>query len=201
MNQRPKIVIIHPNSLCCLAMRTILTDIAPFVDMFRDVEVLSYNSFDEFTTDNPANAIHFFISGDTLKDNTHFFNAISRRCIVLVEGEEDFNADGFRTIDIRRPERELLKAFLMMQNAAHHAHGMEHHATQEEKELLSQREKDVLALIVKGYINKEIADILNISTPTVIFHRRNISEKIGSRAIGRQTIYAVMNGIVDVKEL
>ena len=201
MNQRPKIVIIHPNSLCCLAMRTILTDIAPFVDMFRDVEVLSYNSFDEFTADNPANAIHFFISDDTLTHNAHFFNAISRRCIVLVEGGENFHIDGFRTIDIRRPERELLKAFLMMQNAAHHAHGMEHHATQEEKELLSQRGKDVLALIVKGYINKEIADKLNISTPTVIFHRRNISEKIGSRAIGRQTIYAVMNGIVDVKDL
>ena len=66
---------------------------------------------------------------------------------------------------------------------------------------LSQREKDVLALLVKGYINKEIADRLNISTPTVIFHRRNISEKIGSKSIGRLTIYAVMNGIVDVREL
>lgn len=201
MNNRHKIVIIHPNSLCCLAMRTILTDIAPFIDMFRDVEVLSYNSFEEFTSDNPANAIHFFISDTILNNNINFFNAISRRCIVLVEGDDTLKGEEFRCVDIRRPERELLKAFLMMQNAAHHAHGMEHHATLEEKELLSQREKDVLALIVKGYINKEIADMLNISTPTVIFHRRNISEKIGSRAIGRQTIYAVMNGIVDVKDL
>ena len=78
---------------------------------------------------------------------------------------------------------------------------MEPHVDKEDSELLSQREKDVLALIVKGYINKEIADILNISTPTVVFHRRNISEKIGSRSIGRQTIYAVMNGIVDYREL
>ena len=182
-------------------MRTILTDIAPFINIFRDVEVLSYNSFEEFTLDNPSNTIHFFISDSILKDNICFFNAISRRCIVLVEGDDTLKGEGFRCVDIRRPERELLKAFLVMQNAAHHAHGMEHHATLEEKELLSQREKDVLALIVKGYINKEIADMLNISTPTVIFHRRNISEKIGSRAIGRQTIYAVMNGIVDVKDL
>ena len=65
----------------------------------------------------------------------------------------------------------------------------------------SVEEKDVLSLIVKGYINKEIADRLNISTPTVIFHRRNISEKIGSKSVGRLTIYAVMNGIVDVREL
>lgn len=201
MNARPKIVIIHPNSLCCLAMRTILIDIAPFVDMFRDVEIISYNSYEEFVADNPANAIHYFISDATLNDNTPFFLSIARRCIVLTEKGDNAAIGEFRYIDIRQPERELLKAFLMMQNTAHHARGIEHHASQEDKELLSQREKDVLALLVKGYINKEIADMLNISTPTVIFHRRNISEKIGSRAIGRQTIYAVMNGIVDIKEL
>ena len=200
MNARPKIVIIHPNSLCCLAMRTILIDIAPFVDMFRDVEIVSYNTYEEFVADNPANAIHYFISEATLNDNAPFFRSIARRCIVLTEGMGAASEE-FRCIDIRQPERELLKAFLMMQNTAHHARGIEHHASQEDKELLSQREKDVLALLVKGYINKEIADMLNISTPTVIFHRRNISEKIGSRAIGRQTIYAVMNGIVDIKEL
>lgn len=200
MNARPKIVIIHPNSLCCLAMRTILIDIAPFVDMFRDVEINSYNTYEEFVADNPANAIHYFISEATLNDNAPFFRSIARRCIVLTEGM-GAASEVFRCIDIRQPERELLKAFLMMQNTAHHARGIEHHASQEDKELLSQREKDVLALLVKGYINKEIADMLNISTPTVIFHRRNISEKIGSRAIGRQTIYAVMNGIVDIKEL
>ena len=66
---------------------------------------------------------------------------------------------------------------------------------------LSERERDVLVLVAKGLANKEIADKLNISTPTVIFHRRNISEKIGSKTIGRQTIYAVMNGIVDFREL
>ena len=200
MNARPKIVIIHPNSLCCLAMRTILIDIAPFVDMFCDVEIISYNTYEEFVADNPANAIHYFISEATLNDNAPFFRSIARRCIVLTEGMGAAREE-FRCIDIRQPERELLKAFLMMQNTAHHARGIEHHASQEDKELLSQREKDVLALLVKGYINKEIADMLNISTPTVIFHRRNISEKIGSRAIGRQTIYAVMNGIVDIKEL
>ena len=88
-----------------------------------------------------------------------------------------------------------------MHNTAHTAHGVQPRVNNEDSELLSQREKDVLALIVKGYINKEIADMLNISTPTVIFHRRNISEKIGSKSIGRQTIYAVMNGIVDFREL
>ena len=104
-------------------------------------------------------------------------------------------------MDITRPERELLKAFLSLQGAAHAAHGIMPHPAPDYAELLSQREKDVLALTVKGYINKEIADTLNISTATVIFHRRNIAEKLGTRSIGRMTIYAVMNGIVDMHEL
>ena len=201
MNQRPKIAVIHPNSLCCLAMRTILTDIAPFVGMFREVDIVAYNSMEEFMDDAPEATIHFFIAADILAENTAYFATLQRRCIVLTEGGNETLPDGFRAVDIHRPERELLKAFLTMHSTAHTAHGMEPHVDKEDSELLSQREKDVLALIVKGYINKEIADILNISTPTVVFHRRNISEKIGSKSIGRQTIYAVMNGIVDFREL
>jgi DNA-binding CsgD family transcriptional regulator len=66
---------------------------------------------------------------------------------------------------------------------------------------LSTREREVLALVVKGYINKEIADMLNISLATVIFHRNNISEKLHTRSIGRLTIYAVLNNIVPLSEL
>jgi DNA-binding CsgD family transcriptional regulator len=102
---------------------------------------------------------------------------------------------------MRCSERELIKAFLTIHNTAHIAHNVNMPHPPKQEELLSQREKDVLSLIVKGYINKEIADRLNISTPTVIFHRRNISEKLGSKSVGRLTIYAVMNGIVDVSEL
>jgi DNA-binding CsgD family transcriptional regulator len=67
--------------------------------------------------------------------------------------------------------------------------------------LLSARERDVLALLVKGYINKEIADNLNISLPTVIFHRNNIYEKLQTRSIGRLTIYAVLNNIVTISDI
>ena len=199
MSMKPKIIVIHPNSLCCMAMRTILVDIAPFVGMFRDVEILSYNSLQQMLQDQPEMVIHYFVAAQVLMDNMPYFAPQMRRCIVLTEGDDSSLPEGTRTVDIRRPEHELLKAFLMMHSNAHTS--MSHPAPQEESELLSQREKDVLALIVKGYINKEIADMLNISTPTVIFHRRNLSEKIGSKSIGRQTIYAVMNGIVTPDEL
>lgn len=198
MSAKPKIIVIHPNSLCCMAMRTILVDIAPFVGMFRDVEILSYNSLEQMLQDQPQIVIHYFVAAQVLQANMPYFAPQLRRCIILTEGDDTALPEGARTVDIRRPEHELLKAFLMMHSNAHTS--MPHPAPQE-GELLSQREKDVLALIVKGYINKEIADMLNISTPTVIFHRRNLSEKIGSKSVGRQTIYAVMNGIVTPDEL
>lgn len=198
MSAKPKIIVIHPNSLCCMAMRTILVDIAPFVGMFRDVEILSYNSLEQMLQDQPQMVIHYFVAAQVLQANIPYFAPQLRRCIILTEGDDTALPEGARTVDIRRPEHELLKAFLMMHSNAHTS--MPHPAPQE-GELLSQREKDVLALIVKGYINKEIADMLNISTPTVIFHRRNLSEKIGSKSVGRQTIYAVMNGIVTPDEL
>ena len=199
MESKPKIVVIHPNSLCCLAMRTILSDIAPFMGMLSDVEVLSYNSMEEFVADGQQPVVHFFVDGDTVEDNMSYFEPYARRCIVLVDGEHT-SAEGFRSVDVRKPERELLKSIFAIHSGGHPVHP---HSKQEESqaELLSQREKEVLALMVKGYINKEIADKLNISTPTVIFHRKNIVEKVGSKSLGRLTIYAVMNGIVDFKEL
>ena len=199
MDLKPKIVIIHSNSLCCLAMRTILTDIAPFMGMFGEIEIATYNSMEEFMAEEFHHAILYFVEDRMALDNLNFFAPQSRRCIILTEGEQPQLAN-FRKVDVRQPERELLKCFLTIHNAAHSSH-MGASAPKKEPELLSEREKEVLALIVKGYINKEIADKLNISTPTVIFHRKNIVEKIGSKSIGRLTIYAVINGIVDVKEL
>ncbi len=200
MDMKPKIVIIHPNSLCCLAMRTILTDIAPFMGMLSDVDILTYNSMEEFLEHSYPAVVHYFVEAETAAANLSYFESYARRCILLMEGEH-IQLEGFRAIDVHKPERELLKSFLSLHSGAHSAHI--HHApkSKHQPELLSQREKEVLALIVKGYINKEIADQLNISTPTVIFHRKNIVEKIGSKSIGRLTIYAVMNGIVDFKEL
>ena len=42
--------------------------------------------------------------------------------------------------------------------------------------ILSNREIEVLSLIVQGLINKEIAEKLSISLTTVITHRKNIME-------------------------
>ena len=59
----------------------------------------------------------------------------------------------------------------------------------------------MLALVVQGLINKEIADRLNISLTTVITHRRNITEKLGIKSVSALTIYAIMHGYVDIHQI
>lgn len=43
-----------------------------------------------------------------------------------------------------------------------------------DKQILSEREKEVISLLAKGQSSKQIADILNISVNTVYRHRQNI---------------------------
>ena len=64
---------------------------------------------------------------------------------------------------------------------------------------LSEREVEVLRLLVTGNSNKEIADKLFISTHTVITHRKNISQKTGIKTVSGLTIYAVVKNIISLQ--
>ncbi len=66
---------------------------------------------------------------------------------------------------------------------------------------LTTRETDVIRLIAMGYANKEIADRLNISIHTVISHRKNITEKLNIKSISGLTVYAIMNNMIDIKDI
>jgi len=66
---------------------------------------------------------------------------------------------------------------------------------------LSDREKDVIVSLVQGMSNKEIADHLCISTNTVITHRRNIARKLQIHSPAGLTIYAIVNGLVDISSV
>lgn len=70
-----------------------------------------------------------------------------------------------------------------------------------EQESLSQREREIICYVVKGLTNKEIAENLFISVHTVITHRRNISKKLQIHSPAGLTIYAIVNKLVDIKEV
>ncbi|HON53132.1 MAG TPA: helix-turn-helix transcriptional regulator [Bacteroidales bacterium] len=79
----------------------------------------------------------------------------------------------------------------------------EHHsyAYEKDKEILSEREIQVLKELVKGYSNKEIADSLCISIHTVISHRKNIVQKTGIKSQAGLTIYALSNNIIALESI
>ena len=73
--------------------------------------------------------------------------------------------------------------------------------TEEERETLSEREKEILVGVAKGLLNKEIADIYNISIYTVISHRKNITRKTGIKSVAGLTVYALLNGLIDINSV
>jgi DNA-binding NarL/FixJ family response regulator len=199
----PQIAIISANTLEAMTLRSLLSDITPGVD------VVCYHTIEEYTAAAPVVA-HLFVSAKVLFENMELFRPLLRRTMVITEGDNTpFAQSGIRTIDATASESARVRQILHIHQAGHptgrHPHDMHKEGAErknsDEVSLLSQREKEVLALLVKGYINKEIADKLNISLTTAIFHRNNISEKLKTRSLGRLTIYAVLNNIVSLSDI
>ena len=67
-----------------------------------------------------------------------------------------------------------------------------------DNEVLSEREKDVIISLVQGMSNKQIADHLCISLNTVITHRKNIARKLQIHSPAGLTVYAIAKGLVDI---
>jgi len=63
---------------------------------------------------------------------------------------------------------------------------------------LSEREIEIMLLICKGKVDKEIAEILNISEATASTHRQNIMKKIGCHKIAEIIAYAIKNGFYTI---
>ena len=63
---------------------------------------------------------------------------------------------------------------------------------------LSERELDVLKLLVKGCNAKQIAEQLSISKNTVDTHRRHILDKLGCNSMAELTRYAIREGYLDL---
>lgn len=66
---------------------------------------------------------------------------------------------------------------------------------------LSDREKEVLVCMAKGKKNSEIAEELSISVHTVITHRKNIVKKTGIKSVAALTVYAILNNLIDEKDI
>jgi DNA-binding NarL/FixJ family response regulator len=63
---------------------------------------------------------------------------------------------------------------------------------------LTQRELEVLQMIVDGKSNKEIATVLDLSANTIAVHRANIMNTLGIHKTAELVVYAIRAGLVNV---
>jgi DNA-binding NarL/FixJ family response regulator len=66
----------------------------------------------------------------------------------------------------------------------------------EDSSHLTGRQREVLQLLAEGYLAKEIADMLNISTRTVEYHKYKMMNDIGMKTVAELIRYAVKHNIV-----
>lgn len=88
----------------------------------------------------------------------------------------------------------------------YHAYVIEHLARKSTQskvrnpgELLSEREREILRLIVTGINNAEIAGRLYISENTVLTHRRNIMKKLKVKNTLQLIITGLKEGLISIK--
>ena len=194
---RPKIAIIDANTLAVLGLKQLLQNVMPIMT------VDTYGSFLELEANHPEQYFHYFVAMNVVLENKAFFLENRKKTIVLTLSR-DINSQlsEFHSLCINVPEPELVRSILAMEQ---HAHGQGQNLPPMPKvlqqKILSDREIEVMSLIVQGYINKEIADKLNIGLSTVITHRKNIMDKLGMKSVSALTIYAVMHGYVDINKI
>ena len=63
---------------------------------------------------------------------------------------------------------------------------------------LTQRELEILQMIVDGKSNKEIASVLDLSANTVAVHRANIMDTLNIHKTAELVVYAIRNGLVNL---
>ena len=193
MHSTLEIAIIDPNTLAALGLRTILEEMLP------ETVVRTFSSYAALMDDTPDMYAHYFVSSHIYFEHTAFFLERRPKTIVLTTGEVSLPVP---TLDISLPQDVLVARIVNLRQ-----HGHEHHtrpasdASAPITNALSPREAEVLTLVARGLMNKEIADRLHIGLTTVISHRRNISAKLGIRSASGLAIYAVMHGLVEADSI
>ena len=182
--------------MCTIGMSTLLERIIPMAT------IRTFQNFQDFADDTPDMYVHYFVSAQIYLEHSAFFQERRKKAIVMCAESQVMQLTGIKLLNVYQKEERIVKELLMLHSHAHHhEHTKKSDPQQAAAPELSTREIEVLSLVAKGLINKEIADRLNISLTTVITHRRNITDKLGIKSVSGLTIYAVMNGYLEADQI
>lgn len=196
-----EIAIIDNNSLARLGLERLLEEIIP------TFTIRTFGSFAELMADTPDMFVHYFVSIQIYLEHTAFFLRKKYQTVVLCNADTQPQLSGVLSLNINQDEQHLVKSILMLHQHGHKkgqpggVHPAAFPPQIPAQNELTMREIEVLSLVARGFINKEIADKLNIGLTTVITHRKNITEKLGIKSVSGLTIYAVMRGFIEADSI
>jgi len=185
-NEEIQVAIVSSNYIHCCGLKHVLSDFfqADDVDVYADFQTFERSSvgYDCIFMD----ALIFIANIDVCKER--------KKYVLLSEKSSSvFSYSELALLDLTLDKASLLDAlstiWINIQPLKY----------EEQNKDLSEREREVLELVVKGYTSKEIAGMLSISSYTVQAHRKNISAKLGIKSVSALTVYAMMNGILSVE--
>jgi DNA-binding CsgD family transcriptional regulator len=191
MQKEITIAIISPNNLVCIGLKSILSE------FFSCDSVTITNKFEEFLTiETTIQPDLIFLPPDIFVVHD-YFQTIRRKVVIMLENKDEgmMAQSSFTFLDINLSQGDIIDS---LNNIIRSFVKTQKNDTQEE---LSSRETEVLKLVALGLMSKQIADMLSISTNTVITHRKNITRKLGINSVSGLTVYALLNGLISSNEL
>ena len=126
------------------------------------------------------------------KSKEYLLQELSARADVYLL-KEDTDEELFSAIETIRQEKIYLSPQLS-EEVKHNLLDFVLRKGKFDQETLSIREKEVLTLLAEGKSNKEIADLLFISSRTVGHHRASINKKLNIKNIVDLIKYAIRKG-------
>ncbi len=174
----------------------------PYVESLIDGHPMNDYNVDTFSrhheqTDKKLRELKLMII-KYLPTDAHHNNQLTATLYDISNNEEWLRQHAEVEDYIFTPAIRRLEQQTRQQDVANNISSMVFKGGQDNAEALSDRERDVIIALVQGMSNKEIADHLCISVNTVITHRRNIARKLQIHSPAGLTIYAIVNGLVDI---
>lgn len=205
---QPAIAIVTANTLAGIGLSDIIRRMMPGADTSLYTSCAALMAAPE-----AEGYYHYFVSAEEVIAGAAWFLSRQHKTIVLLHGTDAGHLpQGFHTLNVCQSETMLVRDIMGLAHRSHTAHGsvpeaVRHAECCNEAESaggpprLTPRERQVLQGVVTGKINKEIAKEMGVSLATVITHRKNLAEKLGTRSVSAMTIFAVAHGMVRSEDI
>ncbi|MBQ7823422.1 MAG: response regulator transcription factor [Bacteroidaceae bacterium] len=191
MSLQLQIAVISPFTLANIGLKQLLCD------FFAIGTIGVYSNTDDFLSARPEQYDLFFVTADTFFTHSDFFLPRKNKTVIL--SDREFVSEEKKVLERRLYIYDDTESII--EKLERILNSIDKRSADDTHEELSPREIEVLQLVAQGYINKEIADKLNISFNTVLTHRKNITTKLGIKTVSGLSFYAMMNGYVTTKDI